>query len=170
VLRSRRRLADAAVRRRRKTELPHQKLRVGLLGYRRADVHRALERQHEQIARLAGSLDRAWTDRARAVTELAEARAALDELHAAHGTAAEIVAHAERQAAFLRAQTERYVGEGGRRLQELMRAREHLVAEMRAVVETASLVIAAADQAARERPPLPAPAVLATLGSRAAAS
>ena len=116
------------------------KLRRSVLGYRRSDVLHALERQHEQITALAASLDRVWTERATLREELTAARAQLEELGAARQTAAEIVAHAEAQASFLRGQVERYVSLGGERLQELLRVRQELLAELRELAEASSAV------------------------------
>lgn len=118
-------------------------LRRALLGYKRADVIAALEEQSRQVAALASSVNRLYTEREQLRPALAEKQAEVERMRAtersrleqveseARASSARIVAEAEEEALRVRQTIGTRIAEGTSRLEELLRVREGLVGDLR---------------------------------------
>lgn len=147
-------------------------LRRSFLGYKRADVVAALEEQRHQIARLADSVDRLYTERERMAPELADARAEVERMRLnehlrvdraeseARATAARIVADAEEEALRVRHAIGARIADGTTRLDELLRVREGLVGDLRAMLVDYDEALGRLDRGA-EHPPAHEPPIRA---------
>lgn len=146
-------------------QTPHlsQRLRRSLFGYRRSDVHAALEHVGWQLDGLAASVNRLYLERqelqarvdhsdrirehalaeqAERLDRIAEERRALDlargdqHLAEARVQAAQTLAEAEEQAARLRHEAGLRVGDAASRLEDLLHVREQLLGELRGMLTT----------------------------------
>jgi hypothetical protein len=143
-------------------------LRRGLAGYRRRDVDALVAEHRRELQALAESVERLWRERARLQDELHETRTRLQaELdhertlraeaeQRARAEAARLVAEAEEQATAIRHEAHRRVADAGDRLQEVLRVRDQLLAEVRGILHAYGDVLGRAEGRvpAVEPPPL----------------
>lgn len=155
------------------------RLRRGLFGYRPDDVAAALEHLGWQMDGLAASVDRLYTEReelrarldesgreqARALREQAarfeeteRGQSPVQRAHAdqhlaeARASAAKILAEAEEQAAILRHEAGRRVGDSASRLEDLLKVREQLLGELRGLIRSYADVLEEHEGGPLERP------------------
>lgn len=163
--------------RREESALPYR-LRAGLLGYRRADVHAAFADLRRQLDGLAESVDRLYRDReqlrstvaavdaareralreqaarleAAAAEQQALARAEGDRhLAEARAQAARLLAEAEEQAAKLRHEAGLRVGDAATRLEDILVVREQLLGELRGLLTSYADLLGEHDAGPLER-------------------
>lgn len=163
--------------RREESALPYR-LRAGLLGYRRADVHAAFADLRRQLDGLAESVDRLYRDReqlrgavaaadvareqalreqaarleAAAAEQQALARTEGDRhLAEARAQAARLLAEAEEQAAKLRHEAGLRVGDAATRLEDILVVREQLLGELRGLLTSYADLLGEHDAGPLER-------------------
>ena len=108
-------------------------LRRGLFGLRRHDVDDLVDRHRAEVASLAASVDKLWREKEALADELARTR---EELAASGRNGHETVEAEERVLSRLRREVTQQVADANRRLEDLLRVREHLLAELRGVIDT----------------------------------
>jgi NifB/MoaA-like Fe-S oxidoreductase len=104
-----------------------------LFGLRRRDVDDLVDRHRAEVASLAASVDRLWREKEALAEELARTR---EELAATGRNGHETVEAEERVLSRLRREVTQQVADANRRLEDLLRVREHLLAELRGVLDT----------------------------------
>jgi hypothetical protein len=122
-------------------------LRRAVFGYRRSDVIDALESLGAQLDTLARNLDQTWREKESLRVELVTLRRRhtheleLQRLRGARfeaegrAEAARIVAEAEEQATRIRVESSRRASDGASRLENLLRVREHVLGELRGILQ-----------------------------------
>jgi hypothetical protein len=113
-------------------------LRRSLFGIRQRDVDGLVDRHHSEVSSLATSVDRLWHEKEALAEELARTR---DDLAAARRGDRESVETEGRVLSRLRQEVGQQVSEANRRLEDLLRVREHLIAELRGVLDTYGLAL-----------------------------
>jgi hypothetical protein len=108
-------------------------LRRSLFGYRQRDVDSLVDRHRADVSSLAASVDRFSREKEALAEELARTR---DDLADVRRDGRESVEAEERVLSRLRQEVGRQVADANRRLEDLLRVREHLLAELRGVLDT----------------------------------
>jgi hypothetical protein len=133
-------------------------LRLGLFGYRRRDVIDVLERMSARLETMAANLDATWREKEGLRTELEATRARHAqelELQRLRGQrleaegraqAARIVAEAEEQATRIRVESSHRAADAASRLENLLRVREHVLGELRGIVQAYGGLLAQVEQ------------------------
>jgi hypothetical protein len=147
-------------------------LRRALYGYRRPDVDSLVDSYRRELAALAESVERLWQDRAQLQDELHETRTRLQaELdrervlraeaeQRARAQAARVIADAEEQATAVRHEAHQRVADATDRLQDVLRVRDQLLAEIRGILHAYGDVL----ERAEGRVPAVAPPPLRAAG------